>query len=120
MMYDDQRNWIKTLKVGDEVVLIKSSWRGSKYSIKEVEKVTPTGRVVIGGVTFLPNGTKWGGTTGYARIEPVTDEHRERIEEEKFLRYGYTLIEEVAKRNIKISKEQLKAIVEVIEREVHA
>lgn len=118
-MFEDQTQWIRTLKVGDEVVLIKSSWRGSNYSIREVEKVTPTGRVIVAGVTFLPNGTKWGGSAGYARIEPVTDEHRERIEEEKFLRYGYRLIEEVAKRNIKISKEQLKAIVEVIEREVH-
>ena len=116
----EQTEWLKTLKAGDEVVLFKSTWRGSKYSIKEIKKVTPTGRIIVDGVTFLPNGRKWSGTTGYARIEPVTDEHRERIEEEKFLRYGYTLIEEVAKRNIEISKKQLKAIVKIIEEEVHA
>lgn len=116
----EQTEWLKTLKAGDEVVLLKSSWSGSKYYIKEVEKVTPTGRIIVDGVTFLPNGRKWSGTTGYARIEPVTEEHRKTIEEEKFLRYGYTLIEEVAKRNIEISKEQLKAIVKIIEEEVHA
>ena len=111
----EQTEWLKTLKQGDEVVLLKSSWSGSKYSIKEVEKVTPTGRIIVDGVTFLPNGRKWSGTKGYARIEPVTDEHRKTIEEEAFLRYGYRLIEGVARREQELTPEQVRAIVKIIE-----
>ena len=116
----EQTEWLKTLKAGDEVVLLKSSWSGSKYYIKEVEKVTPTGRIIVDGVTFLPNGRKWSGTTGYARIEPVTEEHRKTIEAEAFLRYGYRLIESVAKREQELTPEQVKAIVKIIEDGVDA
>ena len=116
----EQTEWLKTLKQGDEVVLLKSSWSGSKYSIKEVEKVTPTGRIIVDGVTFLPNGRKWSGTTGYARIEPVTDEHRKSIETEAFLRYAYRVIDSVARREIDLTPKQMEAIVKIIEDGVHA
>lgn len=50
--------WIQALKVGDKVVLDSS--RHGTLALRVVEKVTPSGRVTVGGHTFYPDGREYG------------------------------------------------------------
>lgn len=76
MLEQKQREeWVKGLKVGDEVAL-----RGDRYSyyswyIRKIVKITPTGRLNLEkGYVVMPNGVIRG--THSTHIHPVTEEIR--------------------------------------------
>lgn len=69
--------WIKGLKVGDEVALRGSSFMSS-VSIYKIEKITPTGRLNLRhGYVINKDGSIRGDMFG--GIEPVTDAIRQKI-----------------------------------------
>lgn len=55
-----REDWLKNLKAGDRVILVGGS-PYSPCSIQTVEKVTPTGRIKVKGMTFNQDGTQYGG-----------------------------------------------------------
>ena len=112
----EKQEWLATLKAGDEVAIKTSNWSGSRYHIARVDKITPSGRIVVGIFTFLPNGQRYGGN-GFASIEPVTDEIKQDIQDKVFYARAYKLIEAVDRKKIKLDMEQLKQIVAIIKKE---
>jgi len=74
----DKQEWIKTLKVGDEVAIRSyQRWGGSPYSLTMINKITPTGRLKLdNGLEFNADGSMRGGDTWTisSDIEPVTDD----------------------------------------------
>lgn len=72
-----QREWVKTLEVGDEVA-IETGTYSSHWSIYKVVKITPTGRLNLSnGWVANPDGTLRGDT--FNKIYEVTDEIRRLI-----------------------------------------
>ena len=109
------QEWLNALKVGDEVLISKSSWRGWIEKIAKVERRTPTGRIVVDGVTFLPNGQKFRGWDGYASIEPVTEEVKQRVNEKIFYQNAMKVICNLADGKIELGIDELRQIVKIVE-----
>jgi len=64
--------WIKNLKVGDEVVVTTGSY-GKRIS--KVTKITPKGFINVGHEYFNPNGSQRGGDTWHkSSLSQLTDE----------------------------------------------
>lgn len=90
----DKQEWIKTLKVGDEVA-IRSYHRlgGCPYAIATINKITLTGRLKLdNGEEFNADGSLRGGDSWRitSNIEPITDEVLNII-------YKYRLVSSVEK-----------------------
>jgi hypothetical protein len=75
MNYNNKQNWLQSLSVGDEVGICKSKYGNDYYSIKKIEKITPTRRFIVDGNTYNKNGNKMGMTIwdGTNEIIPITD-----------------------------------------------
>ncbi|PEF30353.1 hypothetical protein CON39_11820 [Bacillus thuringiensis] len=72
-----QREWVKTLEVGDEVAIQGSGFARYWY-IYKVVKITPSGRLNLSnGLIANPNGTLRGDT--FNKIYEVTDDIRKSI-----------------------------------------
>ena len=69
-------------KVGD-LVVVSSRW---SEKVLKVEKITPTGRVKVGGLYYTTSGSQIGGDTwdrGY--IVPATEEMIDNIEKKRYM-----------------------------------
>lgn len=81
--------WLKTLKVGDEVAVDNSDhWHKNHFSICKVVKITPAGRIKLSdGSQYQPSGRKIGGG-GYTHSYPlkkITPEILDIIERRKLM-----------------------------------
>lgn len=102
----ENKDWLNSLKVGDEV-FVRYNYDGS-LCLSEVERITPTRQIVVNGMRFKD------GRCAYSRyyanfLEEATPDKIRKYKEDKF-------VQEVAKnlRNLKeITYEQAKAIAEV-------
>lgn len=87
MNYEETREWVRSLKVGDEVVLRERSVN----HIHRVTKVTNRGgrrQVEVGGWTFNDHAWRTGTShTWYATICPATPEIRAEVERVGRLNY---------------------------------
>lgn len=74
---DKRTGWLLNLKVGDEVF---TSNCGMIRSLKRVDKITPTGRIVVGNETFDENGRLIGNKDSWNRrgIMEATEERLEK------------------------------------------
>lgn len=81
-------NWLKSLKAGD--IVIVSSHFGE--SICKVEKITPTGKIRVGGNLFTDGLHRqvW----GYDRLEEATDERIAKIRKKAKIRKVLNLMRE--------------------------
>lgn len=50
----ENKNWLKELKVGDDVLVREYSWTGSSWSKAKVEKITPTGFIKVKDILYKP------------------------------------------------------------------
>ena len=87
-------DWIKNLKPGDQVVV------NGKY-LKLVERVTPSGRVVVGGDTFNPDGWKRGDKDAWNHtyISEATPEAVQRIKDTETVGEAMHLADRVSRMN---------------------
>lgn len=80
-IFDSQKEreeWVKTLKVGDEVAMQNSRFSHVKWSIYKILKITPSGRLNLEyGTVINPDGSVRG--NAYAYIYKVTGEIRKHI-----------------------------------------
>lgn len=101
----ERRNWLATLKVGDEVTY-RTNWRGD--NITTIKRITPTGQIKTEDGRTFRNGyckiNSWEGVF----LRPLTQEVRERI----FLRK--TCLRLVNTDWEKVSPEKLKRIVAIL------
>lgn len=68
--------WLKNLKPGDKVIVRDY---GQFDHMEEVQRLTPTGRIIVNGVTYNPNGIERGGDWRYRRLREATPEAIEQI-----------------------------------------
>lgn len=90
---DQREGWLKELKVGDKVFV--RNYRGALGSVKSlavVDKITPTGRINIGGQQFKPSGEYHQGYK-FTRLEQATEES---IKEFMLEKQKSALIREIA------------------------
>ncbi|MGE6347920.1 hypothetical protein ACQKIY_25400 [Bacillus mycoides] len=74
----EREEWVKTLKVGDEVAMENSRFAHTKWSIYKIIKITPSGRLNLGyGTVVNPDGSIRG--NAYAYIYKVTGEIRKHM-----------------------------------------
>ena len=53
---DQRTGWLKDLKVGDKVFVVRSKGILGSRNEATIEKITPTGRIKVGRVQFPPSG----------------------------------------------------------------
>lgn len=53
---DQRTGWLKDLKAGDTVLIVRSKGILGSQHEATIEKVTPTGRIKVGGLQFPPSG----------------------------------------------------------------
>lgn len=77
----EREEWVKTLKVGDEVAMENSRFSYCKWLIYKIVKVTPTGRLNLdNGLVINKDGSIRGDSySNYSRIYKVTDEIMKHI-----------------------------------------
>lgn len=69
------------LKAGDNAVVVQSGY-GSKYTPVVVDRVTPSGQLVVGGMHFYPDGKMVGGSFYHSRlVSPTPAVAREALHE---------------------------------------
>lgn len=106
--------WIKNLKVGDLVIVNDGGYYGAK-AIKPVDKITPSGRLVVGKNTFLDNGDQYGGDHyWHMNIEEATPEAVKDIRRNQKVRAVYKKIKDMKS----ITYEQAVAIEKILRTEV--
>lgn len=72
--------WVQALKPGDEVFYRYWNYGWGPYSLEAVEKVTPTGRIVLrNGLTFNPDGRERTSNRHSHMLEQATPELREKV-----------------------------------------
>ncbi|HDR7786430.1 hypothetical protein PDN54_08095 [Bacillus cereus group sp. Bc252] len=80
-MFDNKKEreeWIKTLKVGDEVAIRNGRFAHTQWSIYKIVKITPSGRFNLEqGTVINPDGSVRGNI--YSYIHEVTEEIRNHI-----------------------------------------
>lgn len=72
----ENKDWFKELKVGDNVFVVAQYFDSIVRRLNKVERITPTGQVVIGKIRFK-NGIGIGYNESYTysvHIEPTTEE----------------------------------------------
>ena len=87
---DKRRGWIKDLKVGDKVFVIRTRGvLGNTKTLAVVEKITPTGRLNVNGQQFPPSGNiyeNYHSTKLEQATEQAIKEHISNIEKQKLIR----------------------------------
>ena len=108
-MWSD-REWLKTLKVGDEVAYNNgNSFTGKNYVIDKIIKITPSGRIKTQtGKEFNNTGEIRGSNGSWFCLEPVTKEIVDFIERRRLV----FKLREV--KFEKLSAEQLRAVYEIV------
>lgn len=98
------------LKVGDELLFTNMS----TMSIRKIDKITPSGRLVCGKTILNPNLSVRGHQDiwNIITVAPVTDKDREDIKDMKLRKKCMDEINDINWRGIKT--DQLKRIVEII------
>lgn len=77
-----EKEWIGKLKVGDLVIV---SFGYNSDRIERVERITKSGRIIVGGRTFKPDGWQYGGGSYYySQIREATEECVNQIHEDDF------------------------------------
>jgi len=74
MSKDKREGWLRNLKVGDTVVVNI----GGERSVRKVEKVTPTGKMDVGGRRYEPDGWNRSGVL-WASLREPTDQALARV-----------------------------------------
>lgn len=79
--------WIKNLKVGDEIAIdISGRWNRNIYAKVTITKVTPTGRIkTSNGHQFYPDGREIGSNSALSPLRQLTPKIIELIKRKELL-----------------------------------
>ncbi|KOY65496.1 hypothetical protein [Clostridium sporogenes] len=83
---DKREDWLKDLKPGDEVAVECGGFGYRDYCIKKIDKISPTGRITIGGAVFNHKGREMGIKDSWTRaneLVPVSQEIKDYIRRKK-------------------------------------
>ncbi|ACA57451.1 hypothetical protein FDC45_17820 [Clostridium botulinum] len=83
---DKRKDWLKDLKPGDEVTVESVGFGYRDYAIKKIDKISPTGRITIGGAVFSHKGKEMGIKDSWTRAKalvPVSQEIKDYVRRKK-------------------------------------
>lgn len=87
---DQRKGWLRDLKVGDKVFIVSSKGvLGSVRTLAVVEKITPTGRLNVGGQQFPPSGSiyeNYRSTKLEQATEQAIQEYISNVEKQKLIK----------------------------------
>lgn len=106
-----ENDWLREIKVGDEVIVHSNGWLQKGYRLCRVEEVTASGKIFVGGEAFCRDGRQYGQTRNWAWLLQPTDENIKLVVESSFKRFLKELIDE----KTSLDFESKKAIVKIIE-----
>lgn len=100
-------DWIKNLEVGDTVI-ISGYWNAR---IAAVEKITPSGRIKVDGMTFNPDGSERGGDAWHrSRLFEATPEVVREMQEKETIQKALREMRDVTKLSYNQAVEILKIL----------
>ena len=103
------REWIKNLKVGDEVI-VTSNMCGEPR-ISKVEKITPKGFIKVDGLLFDDNGSQRTSSWYKSYIIECSEEEKEKMRKKQIISKAYGLM-----RNTKsITYEQAEDVIKILD-----
>jgi len=110
---DKREGWLREVKVGDKIAVEYGQYGTGNYRIDKVDKITPTGRIVIENRTYDPEGQEMGKSNSYSRsykLYPITQKVIDFIRTEK-------LLYEIKNTNWNtLNLEQLEAISKILQK----
>ncbi len=102
------KDWIKNLKPGDQVTI------NGKY-VKLVERVTPSGRIVVGGATYNSDGSMRGGSSwNHSWLVEATPDIIERITSKETIDRARQLARQVCEGKIDVDLQQAQSLIDLI------
>jgi len=104
----NEKEWIKNLKVGDEVIVVSRGCGGTER-ISKIDRITPKGFLSIGGDLFKLNGNLRGQSWKWLR-EP-TKENKLKIQQRGTIRKCFQTMDKV----VDVTYEQAVKILEILE-----
>lgn len=111
------KEWLDSLKVGDEVAMDVGSYGFRRYSIATVTKITPTRRIsTSNNLTFNADGSSYGRRDSWSSrtyLEPVTDKILEHNFRSSFIGTLKSFKFE------ELTTEQLRSIESIIKKETN-
>lgn len=102
--------WLKDLKVGDEVFVITSRYGTIATTLVKIDKITPTGQIVIGTSRFK-NGELMG--SSYLSRTYLEEATKDKIEEYNKIVYEQKVVKNLHELK-SITYQQAKAIAEIL------
>lgn len=83
---DKRQGWLRDLRVGDEVAWFNYNFG---HEIHKVERITPTGRIVVENITFDYTGEELGSSNNWYKpryLTEITDEIRNEIKRNELVK----------------------------------
>lgn len=105
MVKDKREGWLKELRIASEVIVVGYGF-GVTLKVQRIDRITPSGRLVIGGVYYNPKGRE---ISGGRMLEPVSEKRLKQIEMVKM----YRKLKETAWAEIDYRK--MKKIIDILE-----
>lgn len=109
---DKREGWLRELKVGDEVAIECGNYGYRDYYIKNIDKISPTGRITIKSTVYDHTGREMGKAGTWSKknsLEPITQDIKDFVRRKE-------LLEKVTKTKWdKISLEKLENIAKTLE-----
>lgn len=108
----EDKEWLKELKVGDKVFIVEEYYNQKSTKIASVERITPTGQIVIGNMRFknglIPSSDRW--RTHYTYLKKYSEEEYNALKQRS---YGRSILKKL-KDIPELTFEQAKAIAEIM------
>lgn len=105
------KEWIKNLKAGDMVIVVRGNYYGRSMDVSTVEKITPSGLIKVGGILYKQDGLARGEWT--YKLEEETEEVILKIKRSEKIQECFDLMRRIQK----LSYKQAVAILNVLEGE---
>lgn len=99
-------DWLEKLKVGDKVFVNS----GSSSTLTTVQRITPTGRVVVNNTQFI-NGVNRSNMWNIMTLEETTEEKIQRYNRRVFIHKVYVALLKISKT---MNYEQAKQVNEIL------
>jgi hypothetical protein len=112
MSKDKRTGWIANLKAGDKVFV---SWNGN-LELKTVDRITPTGRIVIKDSAFDDSGNLITNRDSWNRywLVEVTEERLEQYNLDQLRRSALMLMRDTPGRYENLSEEHANQIIQIL------
>jgi hypothetical protein len=77
----NDNTWLANLKKGDKVFVKYGGYGNPEYHLKNVDKITPTGKIRVAGVLYGTDGYRKAGGWSYDNLVQYTTEREDKFKQ---------------------------------------